>query len=279
MTHIKLPYIRLRPTRFPFVKILTSELSLLPLNANSRNLWPPQDPHPITLSGLCISISLKEILLGSSQTCPVSPTGKNGQRALTGSDPQSPARLLHQQTNRTAVVLPVANVSPLPPPRFSAHSVRPRSRITLAPILLRPAAPRTCTQLGPVVPESCLTCPLSGTWCCRPLLLLGLGRSPLLVFFLLSGLCIPASHEGSSSSNCPAQKQTPSRPVTGAATTSYIFLPLLPPCSEFSWSCGGRSLRTVQLRCPGLRGSVQHRLGKKRQSPSPIRPLQQPRQL
>lgn len=33
--------------------------------------------------------------------------------------------------------------------------------------------------------------------------------------------------------------------MTGTATTSYIFLPLLPPCSEFSWSCGGRSLHTV----------------------------------
>lgn len=66
-------------------------------------LWLPQDPHPTTLSGLCVSISLKESLLGGSQTRPGSPTGKNSQQALAGSDPQSPALLLHKQTNRTAV--------------------------------------------------------------------------------------------------------------------------------------------------------------------------------
>lgn len=203
MTHIKLPYIRLRPTRFPFVKILTSELSLLPLNANShasgslRTLTPPPFLAFVyqSLSKRAFSAALRH-----AQAPRLERTASKHSLAQTHS------LLLFSFTSKQTEQLS-SHLLPMSRPRRLLVSQPTQcgcGPISLAPILLRPAAPRTCNQLGPAVTKSCLTCPLSSTWCCRPLLVLGLGRSPLLVFFLLSGLCIPASHEGSSSSNCPA---------------------------------------------------------------------------
>lgn len=89
------------------------------------------------------------------------------------------------------------------PPHCSAHSVWLPSHVTLTLRLLRPRPSSLALAIPPSRLLSVLSC------------------------------CLPASREGSSSSNCPAQKQTPPTAVTGAAATPHLFLPFLPPAGSF----------------------------------------------
>ena len=138
------------------------------------------------------------------------------------------------------------------PPHCSAHSVWLPSHVTLMLRLLRPAAHQpACTQAGPklvgVLPHPPS---LRSTWryCRRPSsLALAIPFSRLLSVL---SCCLPASREGSSSSNCPAQKQIPPTAVTGAATTPHVFLPFLPPAGSFlgsvTWAACKPSGRSAQ---------------------------------
>lgn len=140
------------------------------------------------------------------------------------------------------------------PPRCSAHSTWLPSHATLTLPLLRLAARRpACTQAGPKLAGVLLHPPSLGRGAASRPSSLALAMPPSRVLSVLS-CCLPASREGSSSSNYPAQKQTPPTAVTGAATTPHVFLPFLPPCSELSWFCDRGSLQTVRPLCPGLEG-------------------------
>lgn len=132
------------------------------------------------------------------------------------------------------------------PPHCSAHPVWLPSTVTLT---LRSApAGGTLTlpalRLAPSSWESCHTRPLGSTWrCCRRAPPPWPWPFPLQTPFC-SQLLPPASREGSSS-QLPAQKQTPPTAVTGAAATHTLSFHFLPSCREFSWFCDKGSLQTV----------------------------------
>lgn len=213
---------------------------------------PPQDPHPLTPSPLSQSFSGSSSVAALKHAKPPRLERRPAPEfSLACSIPWSRALLHHRQTRKKSCQLPAADFVP---PHCSARSTWLPSHATLTLPLLRPAAHQpACTQAGPKLAGVLPHPPSLGRGAASRPSSLALAMPPSRVLSVLS-CCLPASHEGSSFSNYPAQKQTPPTAVTGAATTPHVFLPFLPPCSEFSWFCNRGSLHTVRLLCPGLEG-------------------------